>query len=109
MKSPSTRLLVAAGVGLFATVAAIAGAGAEPRRHLHRMHQSHAEHADVEVDRHLHVVGVQCEVVDAAGQRPCVVHRRMLAVIVPVMQVGIVRMPVRQGRVPVPVRVRLAR
>src|SRR5262245_66562 len=47
-------------------VAAVRGAGAETGCHLERVHQRHAEDADVEVERLLHVVGVQGEVVDAA-------------------------------------------
>jgi hypothetical protein len=40
-------------------VAAVARAGAKARRDFQRMHERHAEDADVEVERHLHVVGVQ--------------------------------------------------
>ena len=89
-------------------VAAVAGTGAEARRNFQRVDQRHAEHADIEVERHLHVVGVQGEVVDAAGQRPCVVHRRMLAVIMPVMQVGIVWMAMGQAAMRVRMGMRFA-
>src|SRR6185503_14650493 len=38
----------------------------QARRHLHGVHQRHAEHARVEVDGGAHVLGVQRQVVDAA-------------------------------------------
>src|SRR5579875_3868459 len=50
-------------------IAAVAGADAETGRHLHRMHERHAEHIDIEVDRRLHVVGAQREMVHAARNR----------------------------------------
>jgi len=46
-------------------IAAIARSGAEPGRNLHCMHQTHAQDADVEIDGHLHVVGVERQMVHA--------------------------------------------
>jgi hypothetical protein len=57
-------------------IAAIAGPGAQAGRDLERVHERHAEDPDVEVERLLHVVGVQREVVDAARKRPAVRHGR---------------------------------
>jgi hypothetical protein len=51
---------------LIGWIAAIAGAGAKTRRHLHGMDERHTEHVDIEVDRCLHVVGAEREVMDAA-------------------------------------------
>ena len=50
---------------LIGWVATIAGPRAKTGRHLHRMDERHTEHSHVEVDRRLHVVGAECEVVDA--------------------------------------------
>jgi hypothetical protein len=50
-------------------VAAVVGTRAEPGRHPQRVHERHAEDSRIEVDRHPHVVGVEREVVDAAGER----------------------------------------
>jgi len=50
-------------------VAAIAGAGAETGRNLHRMDERHAEHIDIEIDGRLHVVRAERQVVDAAHDR----------------------------------------
>src|SRR6266478_8381833 len=47
-------------------IATIAGAGAKTGRHLHSVDERHAEHVDIEVDRCLHVVGAECEVMNAA-------------------------------------------
>src|ERR1044071_6825247 len=52
--------------------AAIAWAGAQARRYFHRMNEPHAEHAGVEVYGHLHVVGVQRQVMHAVEA-----HRRL--------------------------------
>ena len=51
---------------LIGWIAAIAGAGAKTRRHLHGMDELHTEHVDIEVDRCLHVVGAEREVMNAA-------------------------------------------
>ena len=77
----------------------------QARRDFHGMHQRHAEDADVEVERHLHVVGIEGEVMDAAGNRSCA-HRRMLAVIVAVVQVRIMRVAVRHPAMGMRVRMR---
>ena len=55
---------------------------ADTGRHLHRMHEPHPEHADIEVDGHFHVVGIQREVVHAvisqrAGGRGLVVGGKL--------------------------------
>src|SRR5580704_19134266 len=50
---------------LIGWVAAIAGASAKTRRDFHYMDERHTEHFDVEVDRRLHVVSAEREVVDA--------------------------------------------
>ena len=50
-------------------IAAIARAGAQTRRHFHGMNERHTEHIDIEVDRRLHVVGAECEVMNAAQGR----------------------------------------
>ena len=49
-------------------VAAVARAGPQARRDLQSVHQRHAEDAQVEIQRHLHVVGVQRKVVHPAGK-----------------------------------------
>src|SRR5713101_1618841 len=54
---------------LIGWVAAIAGTGAETRRHFHRTNERHTEHIDIEVDRCLHVVGAEREVMDTAQSR----------------------------------------
>ena len=54
---------------LIGWVAAIAGAGAKARRHLHGMDERQTEHIDIEVDRCLHVVGAEREVMDTAQSR----------------------------------------
>ena len=46
-------------------IAAVARTGAEPGRHFHRVDEPHAEHAGVEIDGHLHVVGVEREMMHA--------------------------------------------
>src|SRR6202023_1280862 len=51
---------------LIGWIAAIAGAGAKTRRHLHGMDERHTEDVDIEVDRCLHVVGADREVMNAA-------------------------------------------
>src|SRR4029079_6958677 len=51
---------------LVGRVAAVARPGAEAGRYLHGMHERHADHARVEVDRHAHVLGIEGEVVDTA-------------------------------------------
>src|SRR6266436_3746435 len=51
---------------LIGWIAAIAGPGAKTRRHLHGMDERHTEHVDIEVDRCLHVVGAEREVMNAA-------------------------------------------
>jgi hypothetical protein len=50
---------------LVGRVAAIAGASAKTGRYFHRMDERHTEDFDVEVDRRLHVVSAEREVVDA--------------------------------------------
>jgi hypothetical protein len=50
-------------------IATVARPCADAGRHLHRMHEPHAEHADIEVDGHFHVVGIQREVVHAVIAR----------------------------------------
>jgi hypothetical protein len=50
---------------LIGWIAAIAGSSAETGRYLHRMDERHPEYFDVEVNRRLHVVGAEREVVDA--------------------------------------------
>ena len=54
---------------LIGWVAAIAGASTETGRHLHSMDERHTEHVDIKVDRRLHVVGAESEVMDAAQHR----------------------------------------
>jgi hypothetical protein len=54
---------------LIGRVAAIAGACAKTGRHLHRMDERHTEHFDVEVDRRLHVVSAEREMMDAPRSR----------------------------------------
>jgi hypothetical protein len=54
---------------LIGWIAAIAGAGAKTRRHLHGMDERHTEHVDIEVDRCFHVVGAEREVMNAAQSR----------------------------------------
>src|ERR1700730_10611302 len=54
---------------LIGWIAAIAGAGAKARRHLHGMDERHTEHVDIEVDRCLHVVGAEREVMNTAQSR----------------------------------------
>src|SRR6516162_10072745 len=51
---------------LIGWVAAIAGPGAETGRHLHGMNERHAQYVDIEVDRCLHVLGAECQVMDAS-------------------------------------------
>src|SRR5207253_11328649 len=51
---------------LIGWIAAIARAGAETGRHFHGMDERHTEHVDIEVDRCLHVVGAEREVMNAA-------------------------------------------
>jgi hypothetical protein len=51
---------------LIRRVPAIARAGTETRRHPHRVHERHAEHVDIEVDRCLNVVGAEREMMDTA-------------------------------------------
>ena len=46
-----------------------ARAGAKTRRHLHRVDERHTEHVDIEVDRCLHVVRTEREVMNAAQRR----------------------------------------
>jgi hypothetical protein len=54
---------------LIGWVAAVAGPSAKAGRYLHRMDERHTEHFDVEVDRRLHVLGAESEVVDAPRGR----------------------------------------
>ena len=51
---------------LIGWIAAIAGASAETRRHLHGMDERHSQHVDIEVDRCLHVVSAEREGMNAA-------------------------------------------
>src|ERR1700747_3419707 len=58
---------------LIGWIAAIAGAGAKTRRHLHGMDERHTEHVNIEFDRCLHVVGAEREVMYSAQDRS---HKR---------------------------------
>jgi hypothetical protein len=40
------------------------------------MYERHAEDADIEVERHLHVVGIERQVMDAAGEGQSLFHAR---------------------------------
>jgi len=54
---------------LIGWVAAIAGAGAQTGRYLHGMDEWHTEDIDIEVDRRLHVVCAEREVMDPSRGR----------------------------------------
>src|SRR5713226_4993240 len=54
---------------LVGRVTAIAGAGAKTGRHFHGVDERHTEHVDIEVDRCLHVVGAEREVMNAPQSR----------------------------------------
>ena len=57
--SPSAHVEEVVADFLERRIATVARPCADAGRHCHRMHEPHAEHADIEVDGHFHVVGIQ--------------------------------------------------